>query len=64
MIMNIKPILLIRVPEDYDFDTFEAINEAFQDELSESYHVICISSIEVSEVQLELHDVNVTNNLN
>lgn len=63
MTTKIKPIVLIRVPSDYDDETFEMINEAFQDELSENYHVICISS-DIDEVKLEIHDRNIEQNLN
>lgn len=63
MITNIKPIVLIRIPSEYDDETFEMINEAFQDELSENYHVICISS-DIDEVKLEIHDRNIEQNLN
>lgn len=61
---HIKPIVLIRIPSEYDDETFEMVNEAFQDELSENYHVICISSDEVTEVKIEIHDRNIEQNLN
>lgn len=64
MTTKIKPIVLIRVPSDYDDETFEMVNDAFQEELSENYHVICISSDKVEEVKIELHDREVNKNLN
>jgi len=64
MTTNIKPIVIIRIPSDYDDETFEMINDAFQDELSENYHVVTISSDRVEEVSLEIHDRNIEQNLN
>lgn len=62
--MSIKPIVIIRIPDFYEDDTFEMINEAFQEELSEHYHVISISSDKIDEVKVELHDREVNENLN
>ena len=64
MTTNIKPIVIIRIPDEYDEETFEMINEEFQNELSENYHVVSISSSEVTEVKLEIHDRNIDQNLN
>lgn len=56
MSTNIKPIVIIRIPDFYDDEVFEMLNDTFQEELSEHYHVISISSDKVDEVKIELHD--------
>ena len=61
---QIKPIVIVRIPDFYEDDVFEMINEEFREELSESYHVICITSSKIDEVVVELHDREINENLN
>ena len=64
MSTNIKPIVIIRIADFYDDEVFEMLNETFQEELSEHYHVISIPSDKVDEVKIELQDREVNQNLN